>query len=223
MGISFQFKVVNAEDLSASLLRFEHDIGDFTRIWPKVTEELEKEEAELFVSRGASGQHGPWAPLTERYLERKYKKYGEQPIEVAAGRLRRAMTDSTSGDAIREYMPRQMRFGTSLPYAIFQQTGWVPSHLGRYGLMGQLVDRMVGKKKPAAKFRRGRVPARRVIDPTEAWGIDVRRVVMKEIDNLARRAGFGRGKAMGLGLGPGAARQYGYGTLTGLFMGEGTS
>lgn len=119
MGIQFKFAVKNAEPVQFALRGIRGDLQNYTKIWPKVTGEIEKEEAALFSSRGATGAHGPWAGLTRRYLERKYKKYGAQPIEVASGRLRRALTDSTSGDAIRSYHPLSMQFGVSLPYAVF--------------------------------------------------------------------------------------------------------
>src|SRR5690242_2109759 len=109
MGIAFKMVVPNAEKLDFALRGLRGDLDNYTDVWPSVTKEIEKEEERLFVTRGAIGAHGPWEALTKDYRERKYKKYGAQQIEVATGRLRRALTDSTSGDAIRDYQPRSMR------------------------------------------------------------------------------------------------------------------
>lgn len=219
MGFPFQMRVVNAEEVSLRLRGFAGDLLDYTDVWPLAAQAIEREEAALFATRGASGAHGPWAGLTKRYLARKHKKFGPQPIEVASGRLRRALTDSTSGDAIRQYQPRSMRFGASLPYAVYQQTGWRPSHLGRYGLLGQVVDRMVGLKKPRKTFTGGEVPPRRVIDPTSDWSTAIVRSMLVGIANKARRRGFRIAKGLGMQVGPGEARVLGYGALTGTFTG----
>ncbi|HLI03150.1 MAG TPA: hypothetical protein VFC10_07445 [Terriglobia bacterium] len=222
--LRFTLQIKNADQVDFALAGLRGDLDNYSQVWPAVTEEIEKEEAALFVTRGAVGAHGPWAPLTEKYLERKYKKYGEQQIEVATGRLRRALTDSTSGDAIRQYLPRSMRFGTTLPYAVYQQTGWRPSHLGCFGLLGTIVDRMVGKKKPRERFAEGFVPPRRVIDPTPDLGTAIQRAMMKAIDTMARRRGFAAASALGItNMGPGQARTTGYGILTGQLLGEGIS
>ncbi len=222
MGIAFTMRVVNADKLDFALRGLRGDLDDYTDVWPAVTQEIEKEEAALFAMRGACGAHGPWGDLTKRYKERKYKKYGAQQIEVATGRLRRGLTDSTSGDAIREYQRRSMRFGTSLPYAIYQQTGWRPSHLGRYGLMGALVDRMVGNRKPRKSYAEtgGEVPPRRVIDPGPDLGPAIQRAMMSAIDRMARRRGFRVAKTFGMSVGPGKARLLGYGAMTGTFTGQ---
>lgn len=218
--LPIRFNIPNIDTFIAKLTGFAGDLDNYTDVWPGVTKAIEREEAVLFVTRGAAGQHGPWDALTKEYRDRKYKRYGAQQIEVATGRLRRALTDSTSGDAIREYMPRSMRFGTSLPYAIYQQTGWTPSHLGRHGLLGQVVDRMLGVPKPKEKFRRGKVPPRRVIDPSEHMGEAVTREMKIAIMNMARRRGFRVAKSLGMDVGPGQARLLGYGSLTGMWTGE---
>lgn len=220
MGLAFSMTAVNADKVEFALRGLRGDLLDYTKVWPEVSKEIEKEESYLFASRGVSGAHGAWPALTRRYLKRKYKKYGAQQIEVASGRLRRALTDSTSGDAIRRYFPRSMEFGTSLPYAVFQQTGWRPSHFGRWGRMGLLVDRMVGRPKPQPSAET-RVPPRRVIDPGPDLGPAIVRAMSKAIDSMARKRGFATSSVLGLGkLSPGAARQLGYGSLTGTFTGQ---
>lgn len=220
MGLTFRMTVVNAEKVDIALRGMAGDLDDYTNVWPAVSQAIEREEAALFATRGATGAHGPWDALTKDYRDRKYKKYGAQQIEVATGRLRRALTDSTSGDAIRDYQRRSMRFGTSLPYAVYQQTGWRPSHLGRYGLLGSVVDRMVGNKKPREKFSEGVVPPRRVIDPSPDLGPEIARAMISAIASMARRRGFRVAKGLGISVGPGEARQLGYGALTGTFTGQ---
>lgn len=228
MGLTFKFVVPNAKPLEFAFRGFNRRLEDFTDVWPKIARAMEGALSRLFATEGASGPHGPWPALTEKYLKRKYKKYGAQQIEVASGRLRRALTDSTSGDAIREYQRRSMRFGTSLPYAIYQQTGWELSHFGRYGRLGIAVNTMLGIG-PSKRRRTGysgggdRVPPRRVIDMGPAVLHSIIEAAMIGIDNKARASGLGTGKRIGLNLGPGEGRLYGYGLLTGKYLGEGGS
>jgi phage gpG-like protein len=224
--IPITFRVVNAREFESLLKGWRGEIRDWRRIWPKVSRFLEGLEKRQFESQGGAGEHGEWDPLTEDYAKAKAKKYGEQPILRANGRLARSLTDSSSGDAVRIYQKLSMTFGSSLPYAGYHQAGYRKSHLGRYGLLGTVVDRTFGVPKRRKKFADAsdRVPARRPIDLTRADFDALMQVVMKASANAAVRWGFAASKSFGLGItDPGQARLLGQGMMVGDYMGLGGS
>lgn len=121
-----------------------------------------------FESEGKIGAHGAWAPLTPAYAEAKYKKWGNQPILIASGRLYQSLFYAEG-----QLQPLSMTFGTDVPYALFHQTGY----RSRSGRM---------------------VPARRIFDPDARFNTMVRRQSTRAIVTIARRYGFSIASSLGL-------------------------
>lgn len=90
--------------------------------WKWVAAEFQKIEREQFSSEGGSGQAGKWKGLSSPYKEIKAKKWGQQPILQASGRLYKSLT-SSGGDAVYEESNLELTLGSSVPYAKYHQRG----------------------------------------------------------------------------------------------------
>jgi phage gpG-like protein len=112
--------------------------GDLRPAFRRIAEEFRIREARLFRSEGASGAHGAWPRLSPRYADWKAKRAPGAGILVLRGDLRTSLTVAGAEGAIEEVTPHSLTLGTSLPHAGAHQRG------------------------------RGRLPVRRVIDPTKA-------------------------------------------------------
>lgn len=112
------------ERLSVAFERTGEELRDFsTHVWPKLTPVFEAEERRQFDAQGG-GPRGEWAPLTDAYARRKELLYPGNPILVASGALKAALTESSSPLATRAYSGQQFEFGTSgLEYASYHQVG----------------------------------------------------------------------------------------------------
>jgi len=160
--------VPNAKRLDIAFAGLAAEIKDWTDLWPAVIDQIEKAEERAFSTQGALTEHGEWAPLSPDYAKAKRKKYGDQMIETASSRMRDSLTGHT-GETIEELEPLRMRFGTSVPYAVWQQ---------------------MGTKK---------MPARRLLDLTEEDLALIRKQVQRVALNKATRLGFAAGARTGQG------------------------
>jgi hypothetical protein len=197
MPIEFTMRVRNADALVINLRKV--PIADWSRAWPGVVARLERIAGEQFATRGERGPHGAWARLADSTLERKLASYGEQQILVASGALRDSLVEGT-GDTIDERWPNRLRWGSSLPYALYHQTGY-RTRLGA-GAVAAVSDRRGGGM--------AEVPARRPIDfiPGED-DVAIGRVLTSWAAIYFRRLGFAIAKRGGFQTEPGTARLLG--------------
>ena len=89
--------------------------------WDAVATEFRKIEKEQFAGEGI-GPSGKWKPLSAVYAKRKIKKYGNQPILQASGRLAKSLTGTTA-DSVLEKTAQELTIGTNVPYAGYHQRG----------------------------------------------------------------------------------------------------
>jgi len=110
--------------LSVAFERAGEVVGDFgANVFPLLVPVFEDELGRQFAAEGG-GPSGPWAPLSEAYEAWKTDRFPGQPILVATGALREALTDSVSQQAWREWSASAFSFGTAgVEYASFHQTG----------------------------------------------------------------------------------------------------
>jgi phage gpG-like protein len=88
-----------------------------------IAEYIEEREKELFMTEGASAGR-PWSPLApETEISRSRLGEGTKILD-ASGDLKNSLTDSSDENAIREYGPGFLRFGTKLGYAELLKRGW---------------------------------------------------------------------------------------------------
>lgn len=159
---------------------------DYTPLWPYAARPLRNALAEQFAMRGATGAHGAWAPLNVRYLERKFRKWGEQPIEVASG----AMRDALLSDDAFTYEPRRMTYGPRDPrlaeIAYYQQTGF-RTRAGQ--TWGARLKRYLARKR-GKEVAQEFVPARRLFDFSREVVQDVARALAAGYVVICRRRGY---------------------------------
>lgn len=112
------------ERLAVAFERAGAETADFGKhIFPELVPVLEDATAKQFDAEGR-GSTGPWQQLTEAYAAWKEGRYPGQPILVASGDLRDALTVDGSAHALRDYSASQFNYGTEgLEYASFHQLG----------------------------------------------------------------------------------------------------
>lgn len=206
MPIDFNLRVAGTAQLNLALRQI--PIRDWTACWPKVTAALSEILANQFATQGARGPHGEWAALDPEYAKRKQKKYPGAPILQASRRLWRSLV-TESGDTIDERWPQRLRWGTALPYALYQQTGF-PTRLG--------TGKQKAEARPGAWWAGGRrqkagkafVEARPIFDLIRGEADKaIARVMMTWAATQFRRLGFAIAKEYGMEVTPGEARLMG--------------
>jgi len=110
---------INSEAAANSLKVLQAQLGDLSPAMELIAEDLCQMEAEQFSSAGAAGGT-PWAALAPSTVKRKH---GAGGILVASGALRDSLTDPESPNHVEVIDKLSLDFGSSLPYAGFQQTG----------------------------------------------------------------------------------------------------
>lgn len=130
-GFDITYKVNGVEDraavekLSLAFERAGENIKDFDRyLFPRLSPVFEAQEERQFVAEGAGPHRGHWAPLTEKYAEWKGQHYPGNPLLVASGKMREALTQPSSPFARRSHTGTFFEFGTQgVEYASFHQLG----------------------------------------------------------------------------------------------------
>jgi hypothetical protein len=207
--LQFTFRARNIEGFSIAARRIVLD--DYTPLWPYAAGPITNMWINIFNTQGGSGAHGAWAELSPDYAERKRRKYGSTPILQASGKL---FSAGLSADAF-EYEPRRMRFviacrsRAGFPYPLAHQTGF-DTRLGKGGHgQGRLFGRSGGRlgarrsQSPNLKSQIARVPARRVLDPTERDRQAIQRAFAAGYVTILRKQGYRMAKEQGMGrIGP---------------------
>ena len=161
-------------------------LKDYRPLWPYAARPLRKAVAEQFAERGAAGAHGPWAALNARYLVRKFRRWGEQPILVASG----AMEESFLADDAFTYEPTRMTFGPKDPklaeIAYYHQTGFRT----RLGTGKRPVETKGKKFEELETVLQPDVPARRIFDWTPQILTDLRRALAAGYVVICRNRGY---------------------------------
>ena len=113
------------ERMAVAFERAGAECADFGKhIFPELIPVLEAGAKRQFDSEGSGPSAGAWPQLSEQYAAWKAGAYPGEPILVATGALRDALTVESSTHALRDYSSTQFNFGTQgLDYASFHQTG----------------------------------------------------------------------------------------------------
>lgn len=119
-GIRFEVTVDGEKQLDRALSRFGDHLGDMRPFFQKASEMISSAVEEQFETEGS--RTSGWAPLSPRYAAWKMAQVGNQPILVFTGRMKKSLIGE-GPDSIREADRDQLRWGTSVPYAIFHQRG----------------------------------------------------------------------------------------------------
>jgi phage gpG-like protein len=119
--VTVSFEVFGDKQVERELLRIAK-APDMRKIAPRLRDYLQSVERSQFDSEGRTGSGG-WAPLKPRTVASKTARGLDPRILRATNRLRKSLTNKTSGDSVFEYDADSMLFGTRVPYAAFHQRG----------------------------------------------------------------------------------------------------
>lgn len=113
------------ERLAVAFERAGAECADFGKhIFPQLVPVLEGAARAQFDAEGKGPVAGAWQQLSEAYAAWKEGRYPGQPILVATGALREALTVEGSTHALRDYSSVQFNYGTTgLEYASLHQSG----------------------------------------------------------------------------------------------------
>lgn len=113
------------ERMAVAFERAGAECADFGKhIFPQLVPVMEAGAKRQFDSEGSGPNAGAWAQLSEAYEAWKAGAHPGEPILVAKGELRDALTVDGSTHALRDYSSSQFNYGTQgLEYASFHQTG----------------------------------------------------------------------------------------------------
>lgn len=131
VAVTIEYQVGSAtgelvlERMAVAFERAGAELADFSEhVFPRLQTVLEDAVREQFDAEGKGPQAGDWKPLTPAYEAWKEERFPGQPILVATGALRDALTVSGSAHALRDNSASQFNFGTQgLEYASFHQVG----------------------------------------------------------------------------------------------------
>lgn len=111
-------------EIQRNLGRFSAGCQDLRVPFRDIVDDFEEVEAEQFRTLGAAESAG-WAPLSDKYAVWKEKHFPGQPLLVASGRMRAALTGTTA-DSVREIQPLLLRMGvddSKLDYPKYHNSG----------------------------------------------------------------------------------------------------
>ncbi len=111
-------------EIRRNLGRLSKGVKDLREPFEDIVDDFEEVETNQFRTLGLSESAG-WAPLSPKYAAVKAKLWPGQPLLVASGRMRAALTGRTS-DSVREIKPLELRMGvddSALPYPKFHGSG----------------------------------------------------------------------------------------------------
>ena len=113
------------DKLSVAFERAGENIANFGRyLFPRLGPVFEAAEERQFAAEGQGPNRGHWAPLTDAYAAWKAQVAPGNPILELSGRMREALTSSSSPFARRVTSGDTFDFGTQdVPYASFHQLG----------------------------------------------------------------------------------------------------
>lgn len=113
------------QSLAAVFDRADANLRDFGQyVFPRLGPVFEAELGGQFSTQGHGPFAGAWAPLSTAYAAQKAVDYPGQPLLVATGALREALTQASSPHAARDFTATDFAFGTvGLDYASFHQLG----------------------------------------------------------------------------------------------------
>jgi phage gpG-like protein len=113
------------ERMAVAFERAGAECADFGKhIFPELVPVLEAGAKRQFDTEGSGPNAGAWAQLSAQYEAWKAGAHPGEPILVATGALRDALTVDGSTHALRDYSSTTFNFGTQgLEYASFHQLG----------------------------------------------------------------------------------------------------
>lgn len=117
-SIKIKVEVPGTRNFVRRFDHIEHIPDDWRQPFEQMAEDFWEQNKETFEAEGPG-----WRPLSPRYAKWKEKAYPGKPILVRTGALKASLTSGFARHSIFEVYPTRMEIGTSIPYAMYHQTG----------------------------------------------------------------------------------------------------
>ena len=118
--IEFTYSI-NSKPVEKALGNFQASLADQSPALARVADDFREMIARQFSSEGRT-EGTPWPPLAPSTLRRRPGKAGG-PILQSTGALLRSLTAPGAAGHVEQLEAQSLAIGTSLPYALFHQTG----------------------------------------------------------------------------------------------------
>jgi phage gpG-like protein len=123
MALEFTLEVLGETQIDRTFLRMRDNARTTEKLWEEMLKVLRLIEQVQFLTEGQHGSGG-WAPLAESTVKAKARKRQAPWIERATQTLFKSLTGEDEG-SLAEISEDWLKYGTTVPYAMFQQTGTV--------------------------------------------------------------------------------------------------
>lgn len=121
--VEVRIETLGAERFVRGFNRFEAEMRDLREPFGVIAEDFAETAERNF---GAVGTPEKWAPLSPEYAKWKAKVRPGRQILVFDGKMYESLRGVRTGfgpDTVRDIQAQRAEFGTTVPYAIFHQTG----------------------------------------------------------------------------------------------------
>ena len=108
--------------MDRGIARFADGVADYRPVWAFVADDFYSQIGRQFRSEGVAGGE-KWEALTAAYSGWKEAHFPGKPILERTGELLDSLTDPNSPNAVRIEERKSLTLGSSVPYAIYHQTG----------------------------------------------------------------------------------------------------
>jgi phage gpG-like protein len=108
--------------MDRGIARFADGIADYRPIWPVIEDDYYAQVKDQFKTEGEEGGQA-WVPLSEKYGAWKEAHFPGMPILQRTGNLIDSLTNPNSANGVRREERKTLTFGSTLPYALYHQTG----------------------------------------------------------------------------------------------------
>lgn len=111
---------IDWKNVDRALENFQFSLADQSPALGEIADDLREMIAEQFATEGAAGGT-PWAPLAASTLPKT--RGTRMGILYSTGALYSSLVDAGAPGHVEELDGQQLLFGSTLPYALFHQTG----------------------------------------------------------------------------------------------------
>jgi len=118
----FRFEVAGEVAMDRGIARFADGIADYRPIWSVIEADFYAQMLRQFQTEGMAGGD-KWVPLSAEYAGWKETHYPGKPILQRTGDLIDSLTNPNSPNGVRIEERKTLTLGSTLPYALYHQTG----------------------------------------------------------------------------------------------------
>lgn len=121
--VKVRFEVVNEVQFSRAFETLATQVSDLSKPYEEITNEFYESMSNVFSAEGAFENRSKWADLSPAYQAWKQKRYPGRKILELTGTLLASIAVRGAFGNVTKVSPTEMVVGTSIPYAIYHQTG----------------------------------------------------------------------------------------------------